>query len=245
MGPPAGAVGRQMRTEILPRVPAATRATTDTKSTGVASHSCYQTGLYNYQHYTACYLVNCLALLARSLGLPRVAMASASTTHQRPALLILEACPAEPVLDLSGDGLLVDDALACRRTDAGGMALVFETDSDFADHPREAMSSLNAGGARPDENTIWPNREHTRFVVADHRQGFCRGCGSVCFLEFFWNFFGSREVHGTDDFDFGFGFTEFKSRRIAGRRPTTQSTGPTAPHSLKGSNPTTCANATG
>ena len=94
-----------MRTEILAQRPRAGRhASNDRRgSTGVASHSCYQTGLYNCRHHTACYLVNCLALLARSLG-PRVAMASASTTHQRPALLLLEACPAEPVLDPSGEG---------------------------------------------------------------------------------------------------------------------------------------------
>ena len=41
------------------------------------------------------------------------------------------------------------------------------------------------------------------------------------FPDFFWNFFGSREVHGTDDFDFGFGFTEFsKPSASPDRRPT-------------------------
>ena len=52
------------------------------------------------------------------------------------------------------------------------------------------------------------------------------------FFDFFGNFFRSREVHGTDDFDLGFGFTEFKSRahRQAGiRRPKPKSD---APHSL-------------
>jgi hypothetical protein len=35
--------------------------------------------------------------------------------------------------------------------------------------------------------------------------------GYVFFLNFFWNFFVSREVGGIDDLDFGFGFTELET----------------------------------
>ena len=99
-------------------------------------------------------------------------MASASKTHQRPALLLLEACPAEPVLDPSGAGLagrrragLLPER--CRRHGAR-----IETDGDFAEYPKEAMSSLEAGGAYLDETPFGPQREHTRFVVADLQQGY-------------------------------------------------------------------------
>jgi hypothetical protein len=32
---------------------------------------------------------------------------------------------------------------------------------------------------------------------------------------FFWKFFGPREVHGIDDYDFGFGFTEWDTAGAA------------------------------
>jgi hypothetical protein len=63
------------------------------------------------------------------------------------------------------------------------------------------------------------------------------------FPDFFWNFFGSREVHGTDDFDLRFGFIEWKSRAHRGSASDDQCIGPTDTHSLTGSNPTTGANA--
>lgn len=54
------------------------------------------------------------------------------------------------------------------------MALVF--DSDFADHPREAIV-IGWTRAEPVPMKTPSGPEHTRFIfiVADHQQGFCHG----------------------------------------------------------------------
>jgi hypothetical protein len=162
-----GRWGRQMRTEILAQRPRAGRhASNDRRgSTGVASHSCYQTGLYNCRHHTACYLVNCLALLARSLG-------PVLRWPRRPQRISGPLCCSWKPVRPNPSSTRPAKAFDHRAGPAAGHGARIGTDGDFAEYPREAMSSLEAGGAYLDETPFGPKREHTRFVVADLQQGY-------------------------------------------------------------------------
>jgi hypothetical protein len=107
--------------------------------------------------------------------------------------------PIQGVLDLSGNGLPVDDELACCRNDAGGMAFVFKTDSDFAEHPREAMSSLDAGGRVRTKTPSGPTANTPDSSSPITGRAFAANADRHLFWIFFGIFFGSREMHETDD----------------------------------------------